>query len=226
MKRFRIQTPAEREELRLISQLQWMNCYPQVVRRLTEGESANSVARWASGLGVDGAAGYWSLLYWRKHITVLGKHVRLAKDKLRTRKPVLPKPEDVAARVEMEVANLLAAEVIPKSAARVGKHVEKALKEIDGHRALKYAALQQIGRIEKLKELEKKLQRPMRNGHKEIGALTRIAMSMYEFEVGKSWLRGKNGRMPISTFARGPTNEESDLAAPEPKHGRVNERDS
>ena len=117
-------------------------------------------------------------------------------------------------------------EVIPKSATRVGKHVEKALKEIDGHRALKYAALQQIGRIEKLKELEKKLQRPMRNGHKEIDALRKIAMSMYEFEVGKSWLRGKNGRMPISTFARGPTNEESDLAAPEPKHGRVNERDS
>src|ERR1022692_3021626 len=53
MKRFRIQTPAEREELRLISQLQWMNCYPQVVRRLTEGESANSVARWASGLGQE-----------------------------------------------------------------------------------------------------------------------------------------------------------------------------
>src|ERR1017187_5663364 len=85
-------------------------------------------------------------------------------------------------------------EVIPKSATRVGKHVEKALKEIDGHRALKYAALQQIGRIEKLKELEKKLQRPMRNGHKEIDALRKIAMSMYEFEVGKSWLRGKIGR--------------------------------
>jgi hypothetical protein len=198
MKRFRIQTPAEREELRLISQLQWMNCYPQLVRRLTEGESANSVARWASGLGVDGAAGYWSPLYWRKHITVLGKHVRLAKDKLRTRKPVLPKPEDVAARVEMEVANLLAAEVIPKSAARVGKHVEKALKEIDGHRALKYAALQQIGRIEKLKELEKKLQRPMRNGHKEIDALRKIAESIHEIEVGEQWLRGKGGKMPMT----------------------------
>ena len=198
MKRFRIQTPAEREELRLISQLQRMNCYLQIVRRLTEGESANSVARWASGLGVDGAAGYWSPLYWRKHITVLGKHVRLAKDKLRTRKPVLPKPEDVAARVEMEVANLLAAEVIPKSAARVGKHVEKALKEIDGHRALKYAALQQIGRIEKLKELEKKLQRPMRNGHKEIDALRKIAESIHEIEVGEQWLRGKGGKMPMT----------------------------
>ena len=87
MKRFRIQTPAEREELRLISQLQRMNCYLQIVRRLTEGESANSVARWASGLGVDGAARHWSPLYWRKHVAVLKKHVRLAKNKLRTRKP-------------------------------------------------------------------------------------------------------------------------------------------
>ena len=136
------------------------------------------MARWASGLGVDGAAGYWSPLYWRKHITVLGKHVRLAKDKLRTRKPVLPKPEDVAARVEMEVANLLAAEVIPKSAGRVSRDVEKFLKEIDGHRALKYAAFQQMVRIEKLMELEKKLQRPTRDGHKEIGALTKIDISI------------------------------------------------
>ena len=74
----------------------------------------------------------------------------------------------------------------------------KALKEIDGHRALKYAALQQIGRIEKLKELEKKLQRPMRNGHKEIDALRKIAESIHEIEVGEQWLRGKGGKMPMT----------------------------
>ena len=62
--------------------------YPQLVPRLTEGESANSVSRWVSGLKVDGAAGNWSYLYWRKHILALAKHVRRAKDKLRTRKPV------------------------------------------------------------------------------------------------------------------------------------------
>jgi hypothetical protein len=176
---------------------------------LTEGESANSVARWASGLGVDGAARHWSSLYWRRHVAVLKKHVRLAKNKLRTRKRGMPRAEDVAERVETQVAGLLAAEVIPKSAGRVSSDVEKALKEIDGHRALKYAALLQMGRIEKLMELEKKLERPMRNGHKEMGALTKIAMSMYEFEVGKAWLRGKNGRMSI--FEERDSSEKSGL---------------
>jgi hypothetical protein len=175
VKRFRIQTPAEREELRLISQLQRMNCYPQLVQRLTGGESANSVARWASGLKVDGAAGYWSPLYWRKHIAVLGKHVHLAKDKLRTRKPVTPKPEDVAARIEKDVADLLAAEVISKSATQVGKHVEKALKQIDAERVLRHAFLEQVERVEKMMNLEAKLQRLTENGHQEIEALTKIA---------------------------------------------------
>jgi hypothetical protein len=154
MKGFRIQTPAEREELLLINRLQRMNCYGQLVRRLTEGESANSVSRWAAGLKVIGAAGNWSYLYWRKHIVALAKHVRRAKDKLRTRKPVLPPPEVVAARVEMQMADLLAEEVISKSATQVWRHVDKALKQIDAEHILKYAFLRQQERVEKILEAE------------------------------------------------------------------------
>lgn len=106
-----------------------MNCYAELVRRLTKGKSANSVSRWASSLKVEGAAGRWSFLYWRKHILALAKHVRRAKDKLRTRKPVLPQPEAVAACVEMQTLDLLDADVIPKSATQVSRHVDKALKQ-------------------------------------------------------------------------------------------------
>ena len=144
-------------------------------------------------------------MYWRKHVAVLKKHVRVAKDKLQTRKRGTPSPDDVAERVETEVAGLLASEVIPKSAGQVSRDVEKFIKEIDGHRALKHVAFQQMIRIDQMIELEKKLGRPTRNGHKEIGALTKIAMSMYEFEFGKAWLRGKNGNMPIAAPARGST---------------------
>jgi len=196
MRTFRIQAPAEREELLLVCKLQRMNCYAELVRRLTKGESANSVSRWVSSLKVEGAAGTWSSLYWRKHILALAKHVRRAKDKLRTRKPVLPETEAVAACVEMQTLDLLDADVIPKSAAQVSSHVDKALKQIDAERALKHACYSQIERIERLTELEEKLQFLIPNGHKEIQALVKIADSMIEIEFGKKWLRGKLGNMP------------------------------
>ena len=116
-----------------------MNCYAELVRRLTKGESANSVSRWASSLKVEGAAVRWSSLYWRKHILALAKHVRRAKDKLRTRKPVLPQPEAVAACVDMQTLDLFGADALPKSATQVSRHVDKAPKQIDAERALKSA---------------------------------------------------------------------------------------
>ena len=144
-----------------------MNCYAELVRRLTKGESANSVSRWASSLKVEGAAVRWSSLYWRKHILALAKHVRRAKDKLRTRKPVLPQPEAVAACVDMQTLDLLDADVIPKSATQVSRHVDKALKHIDAERALKSACYRQIERVERLMDQERKLPFLIPNGHKE-----------------------------------------------------------
>lgn len=135
-------------------------------------------------------------MYWRKHILALAMHVRRGKDKLRTTKPVLPQQEAVAACVEMQVLDLLDADVIPKSASQVSRHVDKALKQIDAERALKSACYRQIERVERLKELEEKLQFLIPNGHKEIEALVKIAESMLEIEVGKKWLRGKLGNMP------------------------------
>ena len=115
-------------------------------------------------------------MYWRKHILALAKHVRRAKDKLRTRKPVLPQPEAVAACVEMQTLDLLDADVIPKSATQVSRHVDKALKQIDAEDALKRACYRQIKRVERLTELEEKLQFLVPNGHKEIEALTKIVV--------------------------------------------------
>jgi hypothetical protein len=182
----------------MICKLQRMNCYPELVRRLTKGESANSVSRWASRLKIEGGAGRWSRLYWRKHILALAKHVRHAKEKLRTRKPVLPQPEAVAACVNSQTADLFAADAIPKPASQVSRHVNKALKQIDAEQALKCAWYSQIERVERLMEQEKKLQLLIPNGHKEIGALVKIADSLHEIEVGKKWLRGKDGNMPFA----------------------------
>jgi len=184
----------------MVCKLQRMNCYAQLVRRLTRGESAASVSRWASSLKVEGGASRWSRLYWRKHILALAKHVRHAKDKLRTRKPVLPQTEAVTACVNDQTADLFAADAIPKPASQVSRHVDKALKQIDAEHALKCACHSQIERVERLMEQEKKLQLLMPNGHKEIRALVKIADSLHEIEVGKKWLRGKDGNMPFDAF--------------------------
>ena len=63
--------PQEREDLRKIQRLQSMNIYPQLVRKLTERESARSVARWAMEQHVEGPAGAWGLGFWLKHLWVL-----------------------------------------------------------------------------------------------------------------------------------------------------------
>jgi hypothetical protein len=207
MKGFRIQTPAEREELLLISRLQRMNCYEQLVRRLTKGESGNSVSRWVSGLKVDGAAGNWSYLYWRKHIMALNKHVRHAKDKLRTRRPVLPKPEDVAAHVELQMADLLAENVIPNSVSQVWRHVDKALKQIDAERVVKYAFIKQVNRVETMIQEEAKLQGMLMLTSaapltRALNLIKEIGVSMRKIEVGEQWLRGKGGNMPLTSRSR------------------------
>ena len=56
-----------------------------------------------------------------------------------------------------QTADLFAADAIPKSAIQVSRHVDKALKQIDAERALKYASYRQIERVERLKKLEEKL---------------------------------------------------------------------
>jgi hypothetical protein len=60
--------------------------------------------------------------------------------------------------------------------------------------------LRQIERVERLKELEEKLQFLTPDGHREIEALVKIADSMLDIEVGKKWLRGKGGNMPFAAL--------------------------
>jgi hypothetical protein len=71
-------SPQERVDLLLIARLQRLNVYPQLVRRLADGQSAQSVARWACALGIT----QWTFMYWRKQVMALARKVELAKDKL------------------------------------------------------------------------------------------------------------------------------------------------
>jgi hypothetical protein len=79
-----VPTLREREEVRMIGRLQTMNIYPVLIRKLTEGDSAASVARWAMSIGVEGRPGAWRISMWLHHIKCLRREVLEAKEKLRS----------------------------------------------------------------------------------------------------------------------------------------------
>ena len=203
----RILTPFERRELRMIERLQSMNIYPQLVRKLTEGESARSVARWAISVGVEGAPGQWGSEYWLKHLSVLRRQVIEAKDKLRTNLspcgkprqgtvPQPPVPEAVLAKVQDKVEELSLFDFIHEDALKVMRHVIAADKQLKAMHLLTYAALTQIGRVEQVKKMEKTLPFMLPNGHQEIKRLNEIANSLLRLELGHEMIRGRRGYMP------------------------------
>ena len=68
-------TLKERCELLWIRRLQQLNCYEQLVRKLSERRSLSSVARWAIQLGIEGEASRWSFHTWRRYLGALEKRV-------------------------------------------------------------------------------------------------------------------------------------------------------
>jgi len=141
--------PQEREELRMIARLQTMNVYPQLVRKLTEGQSAAGVGRWAMKQRVEGAPGAWGLGMWLRHTQALRRHVVAAKERLSyeehrrrlTVAPVRPDPDAVLAKVDAMVEDKSLMDFIPKEAQQVLKHVMGEEKEIRAIHALQIAAI-------------------------------------------------------------------------------------
>lgn len=215
----RILTPAERRGLSYIERLQSMNLYPQLVRKLTEGESARSVATWAMQQKVEGAPGTWSHRQWREHTTALLRQVNESKEKLRrethrVHKPLPPKPlepEAVLEKVNKTVEEKSMLEFIHNDALKVMQHVMGAERVIKAGHLLQYGAVKQIGRIEEMTAIEKRVGLTLPNGHKELDTLTTIASQMARLELGHEMIRGRRGYVPelpsnveqMSPFAKG-----------------------
>ena len=209
--------PQEREDLRKIQRLQSMNIYPQLVRKLTERESARSVARWAMEQHVEGPAGAWGLGFWLKHLWVLRRDVIAAKERLRceehrrrrTVAPVRPDPEAVLAKVDAIIESKTLMDFIPKEAQKLLQHVMAGEKEIRSIHLLQVAAVASINRLERIKKLEDSM--PvilLPEGRREIDNLRKIAEALLKNEIAAGWLRGRCGHMPIAV----PESEDPGLA--------------
>jgi hypothetical protein len=231
---FRRMTPQERTELMYISRLQRLNCYPQIVRRLTEGQSAQSVARWLVSLHIDDPAGRWSQMYWCKLLVPLVKQVKTAKEELlraerrKTSLPKKPEADSVVQKVEALTEEMMLLERIPESARQVWKHVDATLKKLNSEQILKFAFFQQTERLQRVMEMEKGMKMPLPWGHKEVQTLTQIGEAIRKLEVGEEWMRGKGGGMPCGgpypggLLPHSQTAEESELAR---KFGEFDEVD-
>jgi hypothetical protein len=123
------------------------------VTRLTEGESGRSVARWASKLGIEGAAGHWRYWHWEKLIQAVAKQVRRAKEKLPVKRllrpaqmpePPVPPAIEVQEQVEAQVVELECRDEIPESAQQVWMHVESTIEKLKAEQVLQYLIYRQI----------------------------------------------------------------------------------
>nr|UXE44998.1 hypothetical protein Hi04_10k_c4039_00006 [uncultured bacterium] len=201
----RILTPAERRELGFIERLQSMNIYPLLVKKLTESESAGSVARWAMQQKVEGAPGTWCFSHWEQHILALRRQVNESKEKMRremhrVRKPLPPRPlepEAVLDKVNKTVEEKSSLEFIQPEALKVMQHVMAAEKHIKAEHVLQWEAVKQINRIEDMTALEKRMGLTLPDGHKEFNALTTIAGQMARLELGHEMIRGRRGYVPL-----------------------------
>ena len=129
---------------------------------------------------------------------------REAKEKMRREEhryhrplpPVVPNPEAVLMKVNQMVADKELLDFIPKSAHEVFKHVLGEEKRIKAIHLLTYEAIKQVGRIERMTELEAKMPFMLPNGANEIAKMTDISAQLLRYELGVEMLRGKYGMLP------------------------------
>ena len=179
-----------------LGRLRELNCFDNLVRKLAEGQTPKTVARWAMQLKIEGEAGRWSLETWRRYLQVLSSRVRRE----------LPRVERAAPSAELkfvvdELKRLHPNEEIDpmcEAAKPVWAKVRKSIEEIDAETALKFAFVVQQGRLAEVLKLEKKT--PMLvltgPGYREVAKLKDIAAAMVKLEVGQKWMRGRGGAYP------------------------------
>jgi hypothetical protein len=174
-----------------------------IVRRLTDGQSARSVAVWLTQQNLEWPAGRWSLWYWRKLLGPLDRQVCAARERAlsaerrETRHPEPPTPEQIeAVLAEIVTPQSLLRDAMPESVREVWKHVEQAGDDLTAEKILKYAFLIQQQRVDELRATEKKLGIIMPFGHREITTLIRIGEALSKCESGANTMRGKNPGVP------------------------------
>lgn len=179
----------ERRERLWIRRLQSLNCFDQLLRRLVRGESPMAVAKWAVSLDVEVN---WSLQTWRRYLWVLSQRVKRGLPRIKRAPPSQDQARVIAEELKVVYPQ---EEVDPLSekAKPVWDKVQKAADKVDAATALRYAFMVQLGRVQRLLEIEEKLGMLMPTGYRDIAELREIGAELRKIEIGEQWLRGKDG---------------------------------
>jgi hypothetical protein len=181
-------TIRERRERFWIAKLERLPCFELMVKRLVDGKSVSSVARWARSLGMDCELKDTGFETWRKYINALSIRIRLSMEA----RPEI-KPKAVRAIIEDVKANADAYDVpLSENGRKLWRLVEKAVKELDSEKMLKYVFVIQQRRVGKILVLEEKTGLLFPDGHKNVAVLMNIAAEVLKHELGQLAMRGKN----------------------------------
>jgi hypothetical protein len=179
-------TIRERRERFWIAKLERLPCFELMVKRLVDGKSVSSVAHWARSLGMDCELKDAGFETWRKYINALSIRIRI---NLETRPEI--KPKAVRAIIEDVKANADAYDVpLSENGRKLWRLVEKAVKELDSEKMLKYVFVIQQRRVEKILGLEEKTGLLLPDGHKNVAILKSIAAEVRKLELGELALKG------------------------------------
>jgi hypothetical protein len=193
-------TIRERRERFWIAKLERLPCFEQIVKRLVDGQSISSVARWARVLGMDCELKNASLETWRKYINALSIRIRT---NMEARPELRPKPTQ--AIIDEVKAQADAYDVpLTENGRKLWRLVEKAAKELNAEIILKYLFVVQERRVDKLLELEKKMGLLLPEGYKELAVLTKIAAEIRKYEVGNLCMNCQRHKAPNGVDPRGP----------------------
>jgi hypothetical protein len=164
--------------------------FEQMVKRLVNGHSVRTVARWLADIKPAGECCGRSFWTFRKYIDAFVPSLRAqvasvrqaASQRSRKTRAVLKGFDEVQLPdpVPLEPPNR-----------RVSRVVTKAVREMEAHTALKYAFVTQMERVEEMRAQEK-LHPDLiitGDGHKSIAVLNDIAAEILKWELGNKIMR-------------------------------------
>jgi hypothetical protein len=210
-------TLKERCELMWVRNLQQLNCYEQLVRKVSQGQSLSGVAHWAMQLGIEGEVGRWSFHTWRRYLGALEKRVgRIVVRQERVEVRPL-EFQAVIEEVESQADACGHARGHTEGCREVGQQVKKTVKELDSKTMLKHCYVIQLGRVQQQLEFEQKTKFLTPDGDKNIAVLKEMADSVPKLEIGEQWMKGKDDALPYGGPFQGgllphPQTELSDVA--------------
>jgi hypothetical protein len=179
----------ERREHLWTGKVRRLPCFDQIIKKLVAGQAVAAVARWCHELNPEGELHDKTFETWRKYLTALAIHVRRDSERVK-RVKVEPLAYQAVMKDLEQQQKAIVDDPVPRSARSTWSAVKKAQRDLEAETILKSCFVIQLERVERLLEMERKLNLLLPGGYKEVRVLTKIAVAIAEYEIGQLRMRG------------------------------------